>query len=81
MTDERPAGVPSEELAVHVDLDGRALDRKLTALSAMASQTRDLMASAGDVYVATVAEESFVDATRSDPAAPGRAPLTAVGAR
>ena len=81
MTDERPVGVPTEELAVYVELYGRDLDRKLAALSAMASQTRDLMASTGDVYLAAVSEEFFVDATRSVPAAPGRAPLTAAGAR
>ena len=29
MTDERPTGVPADELAVHVVLDGAQLDRKL----------------------------------------------------
>ena len=44
MTDERPAGVPSGDLAVHLCLDGWRLDRKLAALEAMTSQTRDLIA-------------------------------------
>ena len=44
MTDERPVGVPADELAVHVHLDGAGLDRKLTALRAMATQTSGLIA-------------------------------------
>ena len=36
MTDERPSGVPSAELAVHLVLDDWRLDRKLTALRALA---------------------------------------------
>jgi hypothetical protein len=64
MTDERPAGASPEELAIHVVLDGWQLDRKITALAAMASQTGGLMALAGpDLYAAQVAEEAFVDAS------------------
>ena len=64
MTDERPVGVPAEELAVHVHLDGAGLDRKLTALRAMATQTSGLIAMLDPaVYAAQVAEEAFVEAT------------------
>jgi LmbE family N-acetylglucosaminyl deacetylase len=62
MTDQRPAGVLAEDLALHVRLDGLALDRKLTALSAMASQTRDVsVAIESATYAELVAEESFID--------------------
>ena len=64
MTDQRPAGVPADELAVHLQLDGPELDRKLTALAAMASQTRGVMARIDpDIYATEVAEEAFVDAS------------------
>ncbi len=39
MSDERPRGVSAERLALRISLDGPDLDRKLTALAAMASQT------------------------------------------
>ena len=58
--------MPADELAVHVVLDGWQLDRKLTALAAMASQTSELMAKIDpDVYAMQVAEEAFIDASRS----------------
>ena len=64
MTDERPTGVPADQLAVHVHLDGWQLDRKLTALAAMASQTGQLMANIDPAnFTAAIAEEAFVDAT------------------
>ena len=64
MTDERPTGVPADQLAVHVHLDGWQLDRKLTALAAMASQTGQLMATIDPAnFTAAIAEEAFVDAT------------------
>ena len=64
MTDERPSGVLADELAVHVELRGSSLDRKLTALAAMASQTADATRELGpETYAAMVAEEAFVDAT------------------
>jgi LmbE family N-acetylglucosaminyl deacetylase len=64
MTDERPTGVPAEELAVHVELQGPALDQKLTALRALATQTSALMAAVDPAtYAAQVAEEAFIDAT------------------
>jgi LmbE family N-acetylglucosaminyl deacetylase len=63
MTDERPAGVPPESLALRLVLDGTALDRKLTALAAMASQTRDVINGTDPaVYASDVAEEAFVTA-------------------
>ena len=66
--DRRAArGVPAEELAVHAVLDGARLDRKLTALGAMATQTRDLIAMVDpDVYATQVAEEAFIDAAHAD---------------
>jgi LmbE family N-acetylglucosaminyl deacetylase len=68
MTDERQTGVPREELAIHAVLEGTRLDRKLTALAAMASQTRDLMATVDPaVYAMQVAEEAFIDAPGSGP--------------
>ena len=64
MTDQRPVGRPAEALALHVHLDGLALDRKLTALAAMASQTAELMATIDpELYAMQVAEEAFIDAT------------------
>jgi len=69
MTGERPIGVPADELAVHVRLDGWQLDRKLTALAAMASQTGPAMALIDpEEYAAQVAVEAFVDAARPGPA-------------
>jgi LmbE family N-acetylglucosaminyl deacetylase len=63
MTDERPAAIPADELALHLRLDGPLLDRKLTALRAMATQTSDLLASLDPaIYAEQVAEECFVDA-------------------
>jgi LmbE family N-acetylglucosaminyl deacetylase len=69
MTDERPVGVPSDDLALHVVLDGPLLDRKLAALGAMASQTRAAMTVLdAATYATQVAEETFIDAA----AMPGR---------
>jgi LmbE family N-acetylglucosaminyl deacetylase len=63
MTDARPAGVPVDELAVHLVLEGAELDRKLTALRAMATQTADLVAALGvERYAELVREEAFVAA-------------------
>lgn len=65
MTDERPAGALADELAMHIQLDGPSLDRKLTALRAMATQTTDLIAALDPaVYAQQVAEEAFVEAAR-----------------
>jgi LmbE family N-acetylglucosaminyl deacetylase len=63
MTDERAAGVVADELALHLRLTGCALDRKLAALHAMASQTRPGVELMGiDRYAEQVAVEAFVDA-------------------
>jgi LmbE family N-acetylglucosaminyl deacetylase len=63
MTDERPTGVPSSQLSVHGRLDGIDLDRKLTALRAMATQTAGLIGLLGEHdYAEQVREEWFVDA-------------------
>jgi LmbE family N-acetylglucosaminyl deacetylase len=63
MTDERPAGTPADRLAVDLRLAGAQLDRKLTALRAMTTQTGALIAMLGaDAYAAQVGEESFVEA-------------------
>jgi LmbE family N-acetylglucosaminyl deacetylase len=64
MSDERPAGVGVDQLALRVVLEGPALDRKLTALAAMASQTRSAMESMDPaLYALQAAEETFVDAS------------------
>ncbi|HWL43506.1 MAG TPA: PIG-L family deacetylase [Ilumatobacter sp.] len=66
MSDARPAGVPAGQLSVHLRLDESALDRKLVALRAMATQTAPLFDAIGaDLYAAQVTEESFVDAPTS----------------
>jgi LmbE family N-acetylglucosaminyl deacetylase len=68
MSEERPTGVPEAQLAVHLELAGAALDRKLTALRAMATQTTAVQQLVGaELYAQQVAEEAFVDAPR-----PGR---------
>jgi LmbE family N-acetylglucosaminyl deacetylase len=68
MSDERPTGVPAAELAVHVRLDGSALDRKVAALRTMATQTSDVVASLGlEAYAEQNAEESFVAAAPGAP--------------
>jgi LmbE family N-acetylglucosaminyl deacetylase len=65
MSDERPTGVPEADAAVHVRLDGLLLDRKLTALRALATQTAGVMAMIDpEVYAAQVAEECFIEAPR-----------------
>ena len=65
MTDERPAGVAESDLDLHLRLSGPALDRKLAALRAMATQTAGVIDAVGiDVYRDFVSEEAFVDAPR-----------------
>lgn len=62
MTDERPVPVPAGDQAVHLRLSGCALDRKLAALHAMASQTRPAVELMGDEgYAAQAAVEAFVE--------------------
>lgn len=78
MTDARPSGVPAEQLALDLRLTGAELDRKVVALRALASQTAEAIEAIGlDLYTESVADEAFVDAsrtldqaTRNDSAAP-----------
>jgi LmbE family N-acetylglucosaminyl deacetylase len=64
MTNERPTGFPADELALHLTLEGSALDRKVAALRAMATQTSALlMLLDPELYAQQVAEEWFVDAS------------------
>ena len=61
MTDERPT--PVEAPAFRVWATGDLLDRKVTALAAMASQTAASIALLGhDLFAEVVAEECFVEA-------------------
>jgi LmbE family N-acetylglucosaminyl deacetylase len=63
MSDDRPTGVPVDELDVHVRLQGAALDRKIAALRSMATQTSAIIDELGlAAYADQVAEESFADA-------------------
>lgn len=65
MSDERPVGVPTRELSIDVRLDGHELDRKLTALRAMATQTTGIIDLIGaDTYAAQVREETYISADR-----------------
>ena len=62
MTDDRPVPVRAEDLAVHLRLQGCALDRKVAALQAMATQTRPAVEVLGeDRFRANVAVEAFVE--------------------
>ena len=62
MTDERPIGVPADELAVHHVLSGAALDQKVAALLAMHSQVAPAVAVLGpEEFRDEVALECFVD--------------------
>lgn len=77
----RPVGVPTSALAVQTMLRGRDLDRKLTALRAMATQTGPVMAETETgIYVSSIAQEAFVDAARRPGRATGDLRLPAVAA-
>jgi LmbE family N-acetylglucosaminyl deacetylase len=68
MSNERPTGTPDKDTALLIRLEGRALDRKLTALRAMATQTAPLMQLLNtNTYAAQVAEEAFVNAATFAP--------------
>jgi LmbE family N-acetylglucosaminyl deacetylase len=62
MTDERPVGVTPDDLALHLCLDGAALDQKVAALRAMATQTAGVIGTDPDAFAELVAEEAFVHA-------------------
>lgn len=67
MSDQRPLGIPADQLDIHLCLTGSDLDRKLTALRAMNTQTSVVMAMVEpDVYAAQVAEEWFIAANTND---------------
>jgi len=71
MTDDRPPLHRTADLAVHHVVRGDLLERKLTALAAMASQTADAIAALDpDVWRATNDEECFVDASMAFSATP-----------
>jgi LmbE family N-acetylglucosaminyl deacetylase len=58
-----PAPRPAGDLALHLRLSGAALDRKLVALRAQATQTQPVIEAFGlPAYQAWVAEEAFVEA-------------------
>ncbi len=62
MDGSAPTVTPTSDLAVDVRLSGRALDRKLVALRAMATQTAPTIAVFGpDDYAMWVAQETFVE--------------------
>jgi LmbE family N-acetylglucosaminyl deacetylase len=62
MTDARPEGVPASR-SCRLALRGGELDRKVVALSAMATQTAALVTGVGpETFAALVAEETFVAA-------------------
>jgi LmbE family N-acetylglucosaminyl deacetylase len=62
LTDERPVGVPVNDLSLRLVLSGVELDRKITALAAMHTQTGPAMVLMGPAYRDLNAEESFVAA-------------------
>jgi LmbE family N-acetylglucosaminyl deacetylase len=65
MSDERPVGIPHDQLALLVEPRGQDLDRKLTALRAMATQTSGIWEALGpERYRELIAEEAFVAAQR-----------------
>ena len=66
MTDERPIGVPTGDLALHLSLDGPGLDQKVAALRAMATQTSGITSVVSPAaFAELVREEAFVAATTS----------------
>lgn len=75
MTDERPVGIPADELAIHHRLDGEALDQKLAALLAMHTQVTGSLALLGPVgFRDQAALECFVEASTATMSIRRRAP-------
>jgi LmbE family N-acetylglucosaminyl deacetylase len=63
MTDERPVGVPVDELAVRISLTGSLMDRKHAALCAMYTQIGPSVAMLGErLFRDLNAEEAFMPA-------------------
>lgn len=81
MTAERPKAHPVDSMAVHLELEGPALDRKLTALRAMATQTAPAVELMGeDLFAAQASEEAFIEAGSqqvSGTSLPGRSSTSA----
>lgn len=68
MTDQRPAAVPVDQLALMVHPTGTALDQKIAALAAMSTQTATILSAFGwDGYATHAAEEAYVEANRAGP--------------
>ncbi|MPY94166.1 MAG: PIG-L family deacetylase [Acidimicrobiia bacterium] len=62
MSDDRPTGVREDQLAVHLRLEGEALDQKVAALAAMRTQTAGAITLLGaDEFAALNAAECFVE--------------------
>jgi LmbE family N-acetylglucosaminyl deacetylase len=65
MTDERPTGVPMEQVAVDLRLTGADLDQKIAALSAMVTQTSATIALLGEIDFRNLnAQEAFIEAAQ-----------------
>jgi LmbE family N-acetylglucosaminyl deacetylase len=63
MTAERPCAHPAPSMAIHLALEGAELDRKLTALRSMATQTAPAIELMGEeLFAAQASEEAFTDA-------------------
>ena len=63
MVGNGPSPVPAEQLTVHLHLTDEALDRKLVALRAQASQTTGLIQAIGaELFAPLCATESFIAA-------------------
>jgi LmbE family N-acetylglucosaminyl deacetylase len=70
-----PPVTATRDLAVDIRLSGSALDRKLVALRAMATQTAPTVAAFGiEDYAAWVAQEAFVLSTQAVPGNRSRPP-------
>jgi hypothetical protein len=77
MTDQRPAAVPVDQLALMVRPTGTALDQKIAALAAVSTQNAPLLSAFGwDGYATHAAEEAYVEANvrARDPSTPARNP-------
>lgn len=75
---EGPPAVEPDRLALALEVRGEALGRKLAALGAHTSQTRELTAAMGEsAYRAWVSSEYFVDAHDAEEATPTPLPSSA----
>ena len=68
----KPSVTAEEDLAVWLRLEGPALDRKVRALRAQASQIEGLVRSVGlEAYTRQVADEFYVEPDRASGGPPG----------